>query len=326
MTDIHIINPKRITSRMLSTKEILTVGVSTRALFNLEKENEVYETEGIEKFREFQQLNEDEILLPGTAFYLVKNLLDLNRIAGKVIVEIVVMSRNSPETGFRVLNSITHYELGITRLALTGGKPLSPYIEAYGIDLFLSRDEHDVQRVIDSTKCAAALVYNPPVDFNLSNSQVKIAFDADAVIFSDESEIRYKTEGLDAFQKFETDNQLVPMNEGPFAKLLVKLALVQKQLPLNTEDSPLRLAIVTARSAPSHMRVIHTLRHWGINIDEIYFMGGLSKDVVLKAFGAHIFFDDQESHVDPASKVVPSGRVPYKSESEMQKFNNVKKY
>jgi 5'-nucleotidase len=235
------------------------------------------------------------------------------------------MSRNSPETGFRVLNSIAHYELGITRLALTGGKPLSPYIEAYGIDLFLSRDESDVQRVIDSTKCAAALVYNPPVDFNSFDSQVKIAFDADAVIFSDESEIRYKTEGLDAFQNFETDNQLVPMNEGPFANLLLKLSMVQKQLPQDSEDSPLRLAIVTARSAPSHMRVINTLRHWGINIDEIYFMGGLSKDVVLKAFGAHIFFDDQESHVDPASRVVPSGRVPYNSESEMQKFNKVKK-
>ena len=312
---------------MLNTKEVLTVGVSTRALFNLEKENEVYETEGIEKFREFQQINEDEILNPGTAFYLVKNLLDLNRVAGKVIVEIVVMSRNSPETGFRVLNSIAHYELGITRLALTGGKPLSPYIEAYGIDLFLSRDENDVQRVIDSANCncAAALVYNPPVDFNPSNSQVKIAFDADAVIFSDESEIRYKTEGLDAFQKFENDNQLVPMNEGPFANLLLKLSMVQKQLPLNTEDSPLRLAIVTARSAPSHMRVINTLRHWGVNIDEIYFMGGLSKDIVLKAFGAHIFFDDQEAHVDPASKVVPSGRVLYNSESEMQKFNKLKK-
>ena len=310
---------------MLNTEEVLTVGVSTRALFNLEKENEVYETEGIEKFRDFQQVNEDEILNPGTAFYLIKNLLDLNRVAGKVIVEIVVMSRNSPETGFRVLNSIAHYKLGITRLALTGGKPLSPYIEAYGIDLFLSRDENDVQRVIDSNKCAAALVYEAPIDFNPSNSQVKIAFDADAVIFSDESEIRYKTEGLDAFQKFETDNQLVPMNEGPFANLLMKLSMVQKELPQHTEDSPLRLAIVTARSAPSHMRVINTLRHWGVNIDEIYFMGGLSKDSVLKAFGAHIFFDDQETHVDPASKVVPSGRVLYNSESEMQKYKKMKK-
>lgn len=310
---------------MLNTEEVLTVGVSTRALFNLEKENEVYETEGIEKFRDFQQINENEILNPGTAFYLVKNLLDLNRVAGKVIVEIVVMSRNSPETGFRVLNSIAHHKLGITRLALTGGKPLSPYIEAYGIDLFLSRDENDVQRVIDSNKCAAALVYEPPIDFNPSHTQVKIAFDADAVIFSDESEIRYKTEGLVSFQKFETDNQLVPMNEGPFANLLLKLSMVQKELPQNTEDSPLRLAIVTARSAPSHMRVINTLRHWGVNIDEIYFMGGLSKDSVLKAFGAHIFFDDQETHVDPASKVVPSGRVLYNSESEMQKYKKLKK-
>jgi 5'-nucleotidase len=235
------------------------------------------------------------------------------------------MSRNSPETGLRVLNSIAHHRLGITRLALTGGKALSPYIEAYGIDLFLSRDEHDVQRVIDSEKCAAALVYEPPVDFNPSHSQVKIAFDADAVLFSEESEVRYKTEGLDAFQKHENENQHIPMNEGPFANLLRKLSMVQKQLPQQSDESALRLAIVTARSAPSHMRVINTLRHWGVNIDEIYFMGGLSKDSVLKAFGAHIFFDDQATHVDPASKVVPSGRVPYTSESPMQEFNKTKK-
>jgi 5'-nucleotidase len=310
---------------MHESKEVLTIGVSTRALFDLEKENDVFENMGIEKFRDFQQENEGEILDKGTAFFLVKHLLELNRIAGKTIVEVVVMSRNSPETGLRVLNSIAHHRLGITRLALTGGKALSPYIEAYGIDLFLSRDEHDVQRVIDSEKCAAALVYEPPVDFNPSHSQVKIAFDADAVLFSEESEVRYKTEGLDAFQKHENENQHIPMNEGPFANLLRKLSMVQKQLPQQSDESALRLAIVTARSAPSHMRVINTLRHWGVNIDEIYFMGGLSKDSVLKAFGAHIFFDDQATHVDPASKVVPSGRVPYTSESPMQEFNKTKK-
>ena len=146
---------------------------------------------------------------------------------------------------------------------------------------------------------------------------MKIAFDADAVLFSEESELRYKKEGLDAFRKFEAGHANDSLDEGPFAKLLIKLSKIQEQLPTGIEYSPLRLAIVTARNAPSHMRVINTLRKWGVYVDEAYFLGNLDKYRVLDAYGAHIFFDDQDVHLSKASEVVPAGKVPYKTDSEM---------
>jgi len=310
----------------LDLSEILVIGVSTRALFDLEKENEVFERDGIKGFREFQLENEDIPLAPGTAFYLVKSLLELNKIANKKIVEVVVMSRNSPETGIRVLNSIVKHELDITRVALTGGEALAAYINAFDIDLFLSKDSKDVQTVIDSKECAAALLYAPPKAFVTDEAMVKIAFDADSVLFSDDSELRYKTEGIEAFHKYEKEHENDALAEGPFAKLLIKLSSIQEHLPTSIEYTPLRLAIVTARSAPSHMRVIKTLRKWGVYVDEAFFLGGLSKDKVLQAFGAHIFFDDQETHVLPASQVVPSGKVPYQTNSVLKNLeNNTKK-
>ena len=300
--------------------EILVIGVSSSALFDLKEENGIFVTKGIEEYRKFQQENEDVALSPGTAFYLIKSLLQLNNQAKKRIVEVIVMSRNSPETGVRMLNSIETQELDITRIALSGGEPLAPYIDAFDIDLFLSTDERDVQSVIDSKACAAARIYAPPSEFDSRDNRVRIAFDADAVLFSDESELRYKKEGLRAFQKFELENVDVPLNEGPFAKLIIKLSKIQEHLTTLIEMSPLRLAIVTARNAPSHMRVIKTLRKWGVYVDEAYFLGDLSKDKVLKAFGAHIFFDDQDVHLESSSKVVPSGKVPYYSKSELNKI------
>jgi len=302
----------------LDLSEILVVGVSSRALFNLEEENEIFEKEGIKGYRKHQQENEDIPLKKGTAFALVKSLLELNNQAKKQIVEVVVMSRNSPETGVRMLNSIKEHDLNISRIALSGGEPLSPYIDAFDVDLFLSKDEKDVQAVIDSRACAAASIYNPPEEFDPKDNRVKIAFDADAVLFSDESELRYKKEGMEAFHKFESEHEDDPLKEGPFAKLLIKLSKIQEHLPTSIELTPLRLSIVTARNAPSHMRVIKTLRKWGVYVDEAYFLGGLSKDKVLKAFGAHIFFDDQETHLKSTSKVVPSGKVPYDSGSELK--------
>jgi 5'-nucleotidase len=303
----------------IDLSQILVIGVSTRSLFNLEKENEIFEKDGVQAFRDYQLAHENEPLEPGTAFHLVKNLLQLNQLAKKQVVEIVVMSRNSPETGVRVLHSLQTHGLAITRLAFSGGEPLAPYIQAYSIDLFLSKDSSDVQQVIDSRECAAALIYAPPTEMLFDDTKVKIAFDADAVLFSDESEQRYKREGLDAFQQFESDHVDIPLTEGPFANLLKKLSRLQHQLPFGIEDSPLRLAIVTARSAPAHLRVIKTLRNWDVYVNETYFLGGLSKDKVLAAFGAHIFFDDQDHHLESASKIVPSGKVPYNSDSPLNK-------
>lgn len=306
----------------LDLSEVLVIGVSSRALFNLEEENKIFQEQGITAYRKYQLEREADPLDKGTAYYLVKRLLALNEITKKPVVEVIVMSRNSPETGVRVLNSIKTYDLGITRVAMSGGEPLAPYIDAFDIDLFLSKDELDVQAVIDSKACAAALIYAPPSDFDdEKDTRVKIAFDADAVIFSDDSEFRYKTEGMDSFHKHELENEDIPLEEGPFAKLLRKLSIVKSDLGTSIEYSPLRIAIVTARNAPSHMRVIKTLRKWEVYVDEIYFLGGLAKDKVLKAFGAHIFFDDQETHLLESSKHVPSGKVPYSKDSKMDKIN-----
>ena len=224
-----------------------------------------------------------------------------------------------------MLKSLDMYGLDITRVALSGGESLSKYLKAFSIDLFLSKDEGDVQRVMDSGICASALIYAPPTDFNPEDSRVKIAFDADAVIFSDESECRFKKEGFDAFYKYEKENADVPLKEGPFANLLKKLSSIQESLPTSIELSPLRLAIVTSRSLPSHFRVIKTLRKWGVYVDEAYFLGGLRKDELLKAFGAHIFFDDQDTHLSASSKYVPAGKVPYYSGSEINSVIEEKK-
>ncbi len=282
--------------------KILVVGVSSRALFNLEEEEQIFREKNIRGFRKYQLENEDKLLEKGTAFPLVEALLKLNTHVDKPIVEVVVMSRNSPETGVRVLKAIEHYKLPITRWAFSGGEPLAPFIDAFDVDLFLSRDESDVQKIIDTANCATALIYDPPENFEPETDRVKFAFDADAVVFSEESEIIYKTQDINAFHKHEKENEDVPLNDGPFAVLLRKLSDIQDFLPIEKELSPLRIAIVTARNAPSHMRVIKTLRKWNVYVDEAYFMGGLPKEKVLEAFGAHIFFDDQHTHLSDSSK------------------------
>lgn len=295
--------------------ETLIIGVSTRALFDLEEENSIFEKKGIESYSKYQLAHEQEVLKPGSSFLLVQSLLQLNEGKEKKIVEVVIMSRNSPETGLRVFNSIQHYQLDISRVALTGGKTLSPYMKAFNIDLFLSRDADDVQKIIDDGACAAAVVYDPPTDFQNKDHQVKIAFDADAVLFSDDSEYRYKTKGMEAFQQYETEHEDQPLDAGPFAGLIHKLSRIQSLYPEG--ECPIRVAIVTSRSAPAHMRVIKTLRSWGVNVDEAYFMGGFAKDEALKNFGAHIFFDDQDVHLKDSSRFVPAGKVPYRSDSKM---------
>ena len=300
----------------------LIVGISSRTLFDLEKEDSLFKEKGISEYRKTQRENEDEELKPGTGFHLVQALLKLNKLSSTTrLVEVIVMSSNSPETGVRVLNSIKSLGLDITRSAFTGGEKISAYIEAFGIDLFLSKNEIDVQDVIDSKTAAAALILESPDNYNSATETVRIAFDADAVLFSDESEQIYKTHGLDAFQKNEIENENIPLKEGPHGKLLKTLSKIQKFMNTEIELSPLRLAIVTARSSPAHMRVIKTLRDWDVYVDEVFFLGGMSKDKILKAFNAHIFFDDQDVHLNETKKIVPSAKVPYHSNSPLNKKN-----
>lgn len=291
---------------------VLVIGISSRSLFDLEAENRLFEEQGREAYIHHQIENEDVILRPGAAFPLVRALLALNDRAQERVVEVIVTSRNQPDSGLRIFNSIRHYGLDITRAAFTGGEALRPYLEAFAVNLFLSRSEPDVQAAIDAG-FPAALVYDPPTEYEAAAEQIRIAFDADAVLFSEESEAIYKRHGLEAFYDNERENARHPLAEGPFAKLLLRLG--QLQHTDGDGPSPLHIGIITARQSPAHERVIRTLRGWGVRVDAAFFLGGLSKDQVLKAFRAHIFFDDQETHLGAASRVVPSARVPYKTGS-----------
>lgn len=295
----------------VTLEDKLVIGVSSRALFDLEEENRIFEEQGLEAYSKYQTEHENDILKPGTAFPLVKVLQKLNA-DGRYLTEIIIMSKNSSDTSLRIFNSIEHYELDISRAALVGGASISPYLGAFKIDLFLSANENDVQEAINANIASGIICdhSNLPINPDDEISQIRIAFDGDAVIFSDESEKIFQAEGLTAFEEHEKMNAQNPLPEGPFAKLLKTLSLIQKQFP--KDESPIRTALVTARNAPAHERVIRTLRAWDVRIDEVFFLGGVRKSDVLKAFNANIFFDDQATHTDPASKLVPSARVPYK--------------
>lgn len=299
----------------LKLDDKLVVGISSRALFDLEEENKIFETEGLAAYSEYQLCHENDILKPGTAFPLIKALHKLNS-EGKYLTEIIVMSKNSADTSLRIFNSIKHYGLNISRAALVGGAPIAPYLNAFKTDLFLSANEEDVQEAINANVAAGIICSHSdlPIDPEKDIEQIRIAFDGDAVIFSDESERIYQAEGLEAFAKHEQLNAQKPLPEGPFAKLLKTISIIQRSF--EKEEAPIRTALVTARNAPAHERVIRTLRAWDIRIDEAFFLGGIEKSEVLKAFGANIFFDDQTVHTDPASKLVPAARVPYKKSNE----------
>ena len=310
----------------LDLSDTLVVGVASTALFDMTESDSVFQAKfandrqtAVEEYRAYTLQHEDEPLQDGTGMPLVRALLALNKYkkeGDKPLVEVVVMSRNSPETGIRVFNNIRSRGLAISRHAFTGGESVVPYLDAFDVDLFLTTNRKDAQRVSDAGNCATAIVKAPPSDLaTIPEGQVRIAFDGDAVLFDDSSEIVYKAEGLPGFHKNEDQKQDTPMSEGPYAQFLRKLSRLQSRLPFSVEFSPVHLAIVTARNAPAEMRVIKTLRHWGIYVNEIFFLGGLEKAKVLKAFRAHIFFDDQDLHLDPAARHVPSGKVPYKSTS-----------
>jgi len=292
--------------------DTLVIGISSRALFDLERENKIFEQEGLDAYARFQTDNESRVLEPGTAFPLVEAFLKLNEKLGEHLVEVVIMSQNNPQTGLRVMNSIDFYNLGITRAAFSGGQPLGPFLEAYSVGLYLSKNPEDVQDAVDHG-IAAAQLYAPPEAFNPEADEIRIAFDGDAVLFSEDSEVIYKQQGLDAFLEHEKIFADLPLPEGPFGRVLKTLSRIKS---LSTEPL-VRIALVTARDRPAHERVILTLRSWGVTVDEAYFLGGLSKNQVLKAFNAHIFFDDQDKHAGPASEHVPSARVPYRTTSEL---------
>ena len=287
--------------------DTLVVAISSRALFDLGESHDLFERDGIEAFAQHQIQRENELLQPGIAFPLVQKLLRLNRAPPEAPhVEVILLSRNSADTGLRIFNSIEHYGLDIVRAAFTRGEPTLPYVQAFGADLFLSANPDSVAKALASGIAAATIL--PSKAPQWQSDQLRIAFDGDAVLFGDESERVSEEGGIDAFHRHETERVREPLSGGPFRGFLDALHRLQAAFP--SESSPIRTALVTARSAPAHKRVILTLRHWGVRIDEALFLGGRSKGPFLEAFGADIFFDDSTVNVESARQHVATGHVP----------------
>ncbi len=288
----------------------LVVAISSRALFNLDDSHEIFETQGIDAYCKFQIAHEDNILEPGVAFPLVVKLLGLNeQLAGLASVEVILLSRNSADTGLRIFNSIQHHNLAITRATFTGGSSTYSYAKAMGAHLFLSANPADVNSALEFGLAAATILPLNRESPKAPSHQLRIAFDGDAVLFSDEAERIFKMEGLDAFTASEKASAHKPLSDGPFRGFLTALHKIQSSAP--ADNSPIRTALITARAAPAHERVIRTLRAWNIRIDEALFLGGMDKGEFLKAFGADFFFDDQKGHCESARQHVPTGHVPH---------------
>lgn len=311
----------------------LIVAISATALFDLsESENYLLQllqqrpTEAIKVFRDYMVEREDEPLAIGAGYPLIKALLNLNQYSDQhlssdshietPLVEVVIVSKSSPDTGIQVLNAIRAHGLNISRSAFISGSPVAPYIADFNVDLFLTTNRDDAQQVADADICACAILDATPVNtYELDTNQLRIAFDGDAVLFDDSGELLYKQEGLQAFHAREVQMRDMPIEKGPYAELLIKLSTLQTRLPASLENSPIKIALVTARNAPADLRAIKTLRAWGVDVDMAFFLGGLEKTAVLKTFAPHIFFDDSIQHIDAARSAVPTALVPYHSQS-----------
>lgn len=286
----------------------LIVGISSRALFDLDESHQIYEHEGVTAYRQYQIDKEMEILEAGPAFPLVKKLLNIKHPqTHQRLVEVILLSRNSADTGLRIFNSIQAHNLDITRAVFTTGESLYPYVGAFNADLFLSMRYDDVINVLNAG-CAAARLLPGHTSLN-QQPQLRIAFDGDAVLFADSAERVFQEHGVDVFKQSEKEQANTPLEPGPFKSFLSKLHAIQQCFP--EEDCPIRTGLITARDAPSHERVVRTLRNWNVRIDESIFLGGLSKNEFLSAFAADIFFDDQHSHCVDAITHVASGHVPH---------------
>ncbi len=289
----------------------LVVAISSRALFDFEAENTVFENHNDKAYMRLQLDKLEEPAKPGVAFSLVKKLLSFNQNeAGLPLaeprVEVVILSRNDPVSGMRVFRSAQHYGLNIQRGTFTKGEAPWRYLRPLHAHLFLSANLEDVRAALNAGVPAAQVYPLSKLASNAHPTEVRIAFDGDAVLFSDEAEAIFQAEGLDAFQKHERERAAVPLPAGPFKPLLEALHHLQA---VGNQHMRLRTALVTARSAPAHERAIRTLMSWNIEVDEAMFLGGLAKGEFLREFEPDFFFDDQTRHVTAASEHVPSGHV-----------------
>jgi 5'-nucleotidase len=290
----------------------LVIGVASSALFDLTASHQVYLDRGPDEYRKYQEQNLDVILGKGVAFPFIRRFLNINKcFPRETPVEVVLFSRNSPETGLRVMRSIAHYGLDISRAAFMTGKSPYAYLPAFNTSLFLSANEEDVKNAI-AADYPAGLVLPSRIADDDDDPELRVAFDFDGVIADDESETVFKKNNdLDEFHAHETRHMATPHQPGPLAEMFQKLALMQRLEERAQRRDPgyrkiLRIAIITARNAPSHERVVTTLKSWGVSANETFFLGGMNKARVLSVFKPHIFFDDQLTHL----KAEPGGTIP----------------
>lgn len=297
----------------------LVIGLASSALFDLSESDQVFRTEGEEVYRKYQRDKEHETLKQGVAFPFIKKLLSINEInLDDPPIEVILLSRNDPDTGLRVMNSIQQYQLGITRALFLQGKSPYRYINALDIDLFLSANEADVKEAILANYPAGHVLKSHISDDLLADNELRIALDFDGVIIDDESEKVFKqSNSVVEFHKHETQKVHEVHNAGPLFSFLKKLSHIQKQeydfaqSQCGSYKPKLCISIVTARNAPSHERVIHTLREWDINVNEAFFLGGIDKSKILQVMNPHIFFDDQTSHLNHTKTISPSVHIPF---------------
>ena len=291
-----------------SPPAVLTIAVSARALFHMEDGNAIWEAQGQDAFNEYMREKEDVPLRPGTAFPLIKKLLALNDNPQKPLVDVVILSRNSPDAGVRIMKSVQHHDLNIKMSIFSQGSDRFRYVSAIGAHLFLSGNASDVHRAIANGVAAATIA--PKETEHGEDKGINIAFDGDSVLFGSEADDAYRALGLDHFIQHEYDNVNIPLEGGPFKNFV--MALKQVRDHYEGKECPLKLGLVTARGVQSHGRVFTTLRNWGLTMDEVIFCAGSPKGPLLRAFGADIFFDDTQSNLASAlDHNVASGHVPF---------------
>lgn len=294
----------------------LVVAVSSSALFDLSESHKVFDEEGPKAYKEFQEKNLNKVLEKGVAFPFIRRFLQINqRFPDRVPVEVVLLSRNSAATGKRVFRSIKHYGLDISRAAFMEGKSPYEYIPAFNASLFLSANKEDIQNAIDAGYPGGVVLPSKVVNDD-DNEELRIAFDFDGVIADDEAEAVFKGGDLPDFHEYEVEKSDIPHKPGPLADLFKKLSFLQKLEDREFERDRgykriLTTAIVTARNAPAHERVITTLEDWGVSANEIFFLGGMAKDRILSRLKPHMFFDDQRSHLESEGGDIPMVHIPF---------------
>ena len=300
----------------LDLERALVIGVASSALFDLRESDAVFREQGEERYREYQREHLDDVLEPGVAFPFIRRLLDLNDLSDRErLVEVVILSRNDPETGMRVMRSVAHHGLDITRAIFMQGRAPYRFMKPLRMSLFLSANEDDVREAIDMGFAAGHVVGRAQPDDG--DTDLRIAFDFDGVLADDSAERVFQSEGLDGYQESESALAEVPLSRGPMADFLEKINRIQGIEESKSLDDPsgyrrrVHVAVVTARSAPAHERAINSIGQWGLRVNDAFFLGGIDKGPILEVLRPHIFFDDQRRHVEGASLSTPSVHIPF---------------